>query len=72
MPNTKFGNSTRAGGTKSGVPGPGNYEVRKQLGGPKYSFGHERQRSMEKKQVHSGSFYEVPATIPNVASYALR
>jgi hypothetical protein len=69
-PTAKIGTERRGKAKKVENPGPGNYDNRSSLAGPKWGFGTSK-KSDPRKSDDFGMLYNVPASIPNVATYAL-
>lgn len=65
----KIGTGKRDSRKIEDVPGPGIYQMKSTLSGPKHGFG-TSSRS-EKPKEEYGSLGNVPAAFPNVAKYAL-
>jgi len=57
---------------KAGAPGPGQYDIRKELGGTRTRFGKAARSSMAKINDEPGpGFYNIPSAIGNVPKYLL-
>jgi len=57
--------------TRKDVPGPGIYDLKSQLQGPKYGFGTGARTSAGRDDVPGPGFYRIPCTIADVPKYLI-
>jgi hypothetical protein len=66
----KFGSSSRTSLDKAGNPvGPGMYDIRGNLGGPKWGFGSANRGGFDKNDSPGPGSYNMKATVPDVPYY---
>jgi hypothetical protein len=69
-PAWKVGTEKREAGAKNKVPGPGSYEKKGELAGPKWGFAKSK-RTQETKELSPGpAAYNIKASIPDVPAYS--
>lgn len=52
-------------------PGPGIYDNKSQLKGPKYGFGSSTRVQLKYDNSPGPGFYKIPTQVGNVASYSM-
>lgn len=73
-PTWRIGTSSREDGLKKvereAFPGPGNYGLKNDVNGPKFSFGHDqRMKNQSRLSTPGPGQYKVPTTIFNVPNF---
>jgi hypothetical protein len=72
-PSWKIGSSNRDDNfekvVKENVPGPGQYDIKDNMNGPKFAFGKEKKNENEKSDVPGPGYYHIPCSIVDVNEY---
>ena len=72
-PSWKIGSSNRDDNfekvVKENVPGPGQYDIKDNMNGPKFAFGKEKRNEYDKSDVPGPGQYHIPCSIVDVNEY---